>query len=200
MSATVVALRPQAEAFAEQTGRMDTLATLERASALLQEVRTIQDAKQIHDVAKAARVYAKEQRLGREVMAKARAVACEALRRIGELLNETERNIGTRGQLVGPGIIGPSQSEGPIETPLTLAELGIDYKTSSIAQKLFALPRASKTSATAARRLLRLMPPRSVPPTSGRPSTLLTGVAPPTPPRFASAPAPNCSPPRAGDA
>ena len=75
-------------------------------------------------------------------MAKARAVACEALRRIGELLNETERNIGTRGQLVGPGIIGPSQSEGPIETPLTLAELGIDYKTSSIAQKLFALPLA----------------------------------------------------------
>ena len=64
--------------------RAHTLAKLESAHALLVEVRHIQDAKQIHDVAKAAGVYAREHKLGREVFLKARAVALEALRRVGE--------------------------------------------------------------------------------------------------------------------
>jgi hypothetical protein len=128
--ATVLAIRPQVNAFAEQASA-DTLVKLELALAMLQEVRNIQEAKHIHDVAKAARVYAREQRLGRDVILKARAVTCEALRRIGELLHQTDRAVG------GRPAITPSESEGVLPT---LAQLGLDYKTSSLAQRLFALP------------------------------------------------------------
>ena len=62
-----------------------------------QDVRTIQGAKHIHDVAKAMRVYASEQKLGREVIGKARAVTFEALRRLGEMLRD---GTGPRGQAI----------------------------------------------------------------------------------------------------
>jgi hypothetical protein len=117
-------------------GREQTLAKLEQASALLLEVQRVQDAKQIHDVAKAARVYAREQKLGHEVVLKARGVAYEALRRIGDLLHQTERAQG--GQPYQEGST-PSESGGVERIP-TIAELGLDYKTSSIAQQLHALP------------------------------------------------------------
>ena len=125
MSATVLALKPRQDV--EQT-----LANLEQACALLQEVRTIQDAKQIHDVAKAAKVYASEHKLGREIVMKARAVTFEALRRIGELLMATGRATG--GQ---PYQASSTCSEE--ERVATLYELGLTRKASWHAQHLAAL-------------------------------------------------------------
>lgn len=113
------------------SGREQTLAKLDDALALLLEVRHIQEAKQIHDLAKAARIYAREQGFGREVKLKAKAIEYEALRKIGELLYHTDRAVGGR-----PAAITPSDSEGVIPT---LDQLGIRYKTSSLAQKLYAL-------------------------------------------------------------
>jgi hypothetical protein len=139
MSTALALTETNAPLFRRDTfdGREQTLAKLDHVLALLTDVRHVQDAKQILDITKAARVYAREQKLGQDVITKGRAVMYEALRRIGELLQGTDRNTGTQGQLVGPGIIGPTNSEGPM--PPTLAELGIDYKTSSIAQQLAAL-------------------------------------------------------------
>lgn len=122
-----LALRPD-----RQIEREQALAKLEQASLLLLEVLNIQDAKQIQDIAKAARIYASEQKLGHELIRKARAVEFEALRRIGELLQATARAPGGQPyqRSTGSGL-------GPVAT---LAELGIDKKTSSRAQQVYALP------------------------------------------------------------
>lgn len=50
------------------------------------------------------------------------------------MLQETPRNKGIK--LAGKDSFGGTKLELPIETPPTLAELGLDKKTSSIAQKL----------------------------------------------------------------
>ena len=52
------------------------------------------------------------------------------------MLKETERSIGTRGQLKGKNISGSAIIEPPDHTPPTLAELGIDKKISSLSQKI----------------------------------------------------------------
>lgn len=56
----------------------------------------------------------------------------EALRRLGEMLSETQRNEGGR----------PPKESGAKREPVspTLADLGLDKKTSSIAQRLADLP------------------------------------------------------------
>jgi hypothetical protein len=51
----------------------------------------------------------------------------------------TERNVGAKGQLVGPGVIGCTTVVQPIETP-TLPELGLSRKQSAKAQKLADMP------------------------------------------------------------
>lgn len=111
------------------------LAKLDRARLALSEAKTMQDAKHIVDVAAAAEIYAKRQRLGEEAIGYAHAIKIEALRRLGEMLKETDRNQGAKGSVVtGTGRV-PVKDETP-----TLSDLGLDKKTSSIAQKLADLP------------------------------------------------------------
>lgn len=111
--------------------RNDTvIVRLEAARTALAEAKTIQQSKAIADVAAAAEIYARRQKLGEEAIDFAHAIKIEALRKLGEMLKDTPKNAGSRG--VG-------KSGVPLENP-TLQELGLDKKTSSIAQKLANLP------------------------------------------------------------
>lgn len=105
-----------------------TLAHLERALEWLREVEDVQAAKQVHDIAKAAEVYAQEQKLGHEIKHRAHAIKTEAMRRIGELLTQTERAVGGRPAET-------SSDREPVSVP-TLRDLGLDKKFSMRAQQL----------------------------------------------------------------
>ena len=114
------------------------IARLDSARHALVEARTIQDTKKVLDIAKAAEIYAKRQQLSEENIAIATALKVEAYRQMGEMLEETERNTGSRyggSQSEPPAGHGGSQSEPP-----TLADLGITKKESHIAQRLAKLP------------------------------------------------------------
>lgn len=105
---------------------------LDAARSALAEAKTLQDTKQILDIAGAAETYAKRQKLGDEAIGYAHAIKVEALRRLGEMLKDSPRNEGAKG-------IGTSAVPKENRTP-TLNDLGIDKKTSSIAQKMADLP------------------------------------------------------------
>lgn len=104
---------------------------LEAARTALAEAKSIQQTKAIADVAAAAEIYAKRQKLGEEAIDYAHAVKIEALRRLGELLKDTPKS---KARFDGTGK-EPSKNDA-----LTLADMGLDKKTSSIAQKLATLP------------------------------------------------------------
>jgi len=82
-------------------------------------------------MAHAAQIYARRQQLGEEAMAYALAIKIEALRKLGEMLASTPKaKPGTK-----PEFARAERANSP-----TLAELGISTDTSSIAQKLAAMP------------------------------------------------------------
>ena len=114
------------------------IANLQRASLALSEARTIQQTKSLVDVAAAAEIYAKRQQLGEENIAIAHSIKLEALRKLGEMLKASPKNQGAKG-LPGGGTRG-TKKEPRVDAVATLAELGLDKKTSSIAQKLAELP------------------------------------------------------------
>ena len=68
------------------------LARLETARRLLAEVRSVDDAKAIHDVAEAARVYARQARLGLEAQNDAAEIRLRAERKLGELLASMDKH------------------------------------------------------------------------------------------------------------
>jgi hypothetical protein len=70
------------------------LVRLETARRLLAEVRGVDDARAIRDVAEAARIYARQARLGLEAQNDAAEIKLRAERKLGELLAQSERNPG----------------------------------------------------------------------------------------------------------
>jgi len=112
------------------------LAKLDTARTALAEAKTIQETKHILDIAAAAEIYAKRQRLGEDAIRYATEIKMEALRQLGNMLKETPRNPGVRtaGKVMGSPIVVP-----PIDIP-TLAEMGLDKKTSKLAQDVASLP------------------------------------------------------------
>jgi DNA methylase len=110
---------------------------LDSARLALIDASTIQDAKKVADISKAMEVYSKQQKLGKEVEQHANAIFLEAMRRVGEMLRETDR----RGpeHFCGGGSSGSKKEPLP-DAPPTLSELGLSKKESSLAQKLATLP------------------------------------------------------------
>lgn len=104
------------------------------ASKALTEAKSIQHTKSIVDVAAAAEIYAKRQQLGEDAVGIAHSIKIEALRKLGEMLKDAPKNTGAAG--IGTSAV---PKENRTTTP-TLADLGLDKKTSSIAQKLAELP------------------------------------------------------------
>src|SRR6266567_2748500 len=70
------------------------LAQLEIARRLLAEVRSVDDAKAIHDFAEAARVHARQARLGLEAQNDAAEIRLRAERKLGELLASMDKHPG----------------------------------------------------------------------------------------------------------
>ena len=112
------------------------IAKLDTARTALAEAKTIQETKKIVDIASAAQIYARRQQLGEEAIMYATAIKVEALAQLGRMLKETPRNPGTR--LAGRDIGGPILVP-PSDIP-TYAELGLDGKTSKLAQDIADLP------------------------------------------------------------
>lgn len=107
---------------------------LNKCKALLAECHSPGDAKKIADLAEAARVYAKRVNAGIEVVNKAAEYKIRAERRLGEILQGTERNKGGRPEITG------STEELVIDELPTLNDIGITKKLSSRAQRVAGIP------------------------------------------------------------
>jgi N6-adenosine-specific RNA methylase IME4 len=114
------------------TTRDPIVIKLEAARAALSEATDLSEVKHIVDVAAAAEIYAKRQKLGEEAEHFAHRIKIEALSRLGELLRDMPKATGGQPYQTATG----TRLE-PVEKPvLTLADLGIDKKVSSVAQQL----------------------------------------------------------------
>lgn len=109
------------------------LMKLDAARTMLAEAKTIQETKKILDVAAAAEIYAKRQQLGADAILYATSIKVEALRQLGNMLKETPRAEGGRPLETGTQSV-------PVYSPPTLADMGLDKKTSKLAQDIAALP------------------------------------------------------------
>ncbi|CAN5461194.1 hypothetical protein BH20VER3_BH20VER3_00780 [soil metagenome] len=115
------------------------LVKLDGARQLLAEAKTLQEAKQIADVAEAARVYAKRVELSLETINYAAEIRIRAEQLLGFIVAKMPKNKGTEGQLNGPGVIGGSPQDPPIISR-TYKELGLGKKQASRAQYLASIP------------------------------------------------------------
>ena len=103
---------------------------LDRARTALAEAKTIGETKKVMDMAHAAEIYARRQQLGEEAIGYAFSIKSEALYKLGGILKVTPRHAGG----------DPLPHRKGVDEPDTLKELGINYNTSALAQKLAAMP------------------------------------------------------------
>jgi len=111
------------------------IAKLDSARLALYEAKTIQDTKQILDVAAAAEIYARRQQLGEESVKYATEIKLEAMRQLGRMLAEMPKNKGAKA-----GKSGIQRVPLLDDTTPTLSALGISKKVSSLSQQIAALP------------------------------------------------------------
>jgi hypothetical protein len=84
----------------------------------------------------------KKEFMAQEHVSEAQTFEIDALRQLGDMLKATERAKGTAGK-GNPDWLGGSKTEPPSNDAPTLSDLGINKKTSSLAQKLATLPEAA---------------------------------------------------------
>ena len=119
-------------------GDTNGLIILDRATQMLAEVRSVDDARDLIDLAEAARVYARKVKLGLDAQNHAAEIRLRAQRRAGEILLDMEKNTGAMGS-------GSNQFEvrlQPATAPQTYSDLGIDKRDAHIWQTLAAMPGA----------------------------------------------------------
>jgi hypothetical protein len=87
---------------------------------------------------------AKRQNMAQEHVSEAQTIEIDALRQLGDMLKATDRAKGAMG--IGKKIECGTKMEPHLEQLPTLSDLGIDKKTSSLAQKLATLPEAEVTA------------------------------------------------------
>lgn len=110
----------------------NSLILFERGAQLLAEADTLQKAKELKDLSLTAADWAKRKGMGEEAIQYCRGYALEAERRLGELLEKTERAKGGNPKLTSNHTL-------PVEP--TLEQLGIRKRESAEAQLLAAIPR-----------------------------------------------------------
>jgi N6-adenosine-specific RNA methylase IME4 len=114
------------------------------AEKVLERAIKIDQVKLVMDVAAAQYVLATRQKLGEDVRGYAWTIKIRALGRLGELLTPLEKQAGARG-LPGPGKGKRGTKVEPrLWAPPTLKQLGIDKKTSSVAQQVAAMPKNTR--------------------------------------------------------
>ena len=119
--------------------------SLERCRAGLEQAVTCREYKILSDIADAQAIFATRQRLGEDVIGYAYAVKIDALAGLGKLLEQTPKAKGSRGRGPGRGK-GGAVVEPPFNEPPTLADMGIDKKTSSLAQRLASLSEVERNA------------------------------------------------------
>jgi N6-adenosine-specific RNA methylase IME4 len=114
------------------------LAQVGKARDLLAQVVDAGSAKRVVDMAYAAEVYAKRQKLSQEAIDYAHEIKTEALALLGEFLEEEKKAgrmaKGTRGQMRGRDVSGNTLLVSPEKKQVTLADRGITLKESSEAK------------------------------------------------------------------
>lgn len=116
---------------------VDSIVKLDQATRMLAEIRTIDDAKQLIDLAEAARVYAKQVKLGLEAQNHAAEIKLRAQRRAGEILDEMDKNTGA----MGKGINQYSEVRlQAVSAPPTYSDLDITYRDAHVWQTLASMP------------------------------------------------------------
>ena len=108
------------------------LAKLELARRLLAETRSVDEVKMIRNLGEAARVYARQARLGLEAQNDAAEIKLRAERRLGELLAALPKQDG--------GDAARARSQAATEVPPRLDDLGISKSQSSRCQTIAAVP------------------------------------------------------------
>ena len=111
---------------------------LTKANKMLAEVKTIDEAKYIKDIASAAKMFAQKHKLGKEAVASAREIELEAEFKLGEILKQMDKNTGG-----WTNKSCPANKEGQ-DIPPTYNEIGIGYKEAATAQQLASLPAEEK--------------------------------------------------------
>ncbi len=112
---------------------------LREAERALREATSIHQVKLVVDVASAQEVFAHRQKLGEDVIGYAHAIKYHALGRLVELLKEMPKATNKSGLKRGPVGSRVEPTEGA-----TLKDLGLDKKTSAIAQQLASLPPSTR--------------------------------------------------------
>ena len=110
------------------------LVQLSRAQSALAECKTAMEAKQIADMAEAARVYLERTNASVATVNNATEIRLLAERQMGEFLKAMPKATGA----LREGPVVPERNHG--EQPPTLASIGITKKQSHVAQKLAAIP------------------------------------------------------------
>lgn len=105
---------------------------LDAARQALAEAKTLQQTKSVLDVAAAAEVYARRQKLGDDAVKYATDIRLDAERKLGAILRETPN--------AKPGPRPELRSSEEHNSAPSLDDLGIDRKTSMRAQRLAELP------------------------------------------------------------
>src|ERR1700736_1987647 len=108
------------------------LARLENARRWRAEVRSVDEVRAIHDFAEAARIYARQARLGLEAQNDAAEIKLRAERKLGELLAALPKQNG--------GDAARARSQAATEVPPRLGDLGISKTQSSRWQAIAAVP------------------------------------------------------------
>lgn len=111
------------------------LVWLDKASAAIERVATIGEAKQIADKAAAIKVYAAKAGWSQREKGRIAEIEVRASVRMGELLKKQPKATGTRGQLRGKDSSGATRKVVPEQTVPTNRELGITHKQAQVAQR-----------------------------------------------------------------
>ena len=112
----------------------NSLTLLSNANRMLAECKTIDEAKNLMDIASAAKHYAQKHKLGKEAVGHAQEIEIRAEILLGEFLTQMEKNKGGK----------PVNSEDRLEKPVTLPEIGVTRNLSSESQRLASLPKEEK--------------------------------------------------------
>lgn len=115
------------------------IALIESARRDLAEAKTIPDLQKVRVKAELVQKIQRELKASKDVQDDAAELLLRCQRRLGEAVAEMPKSPGSRGQLVGRGVIG-GQESGPPITPPTLGEVGISKNQSSAWQQVAAIP------------------------------------------------------------
>jgi hypothetical protein len=115
-----------------------SLVIFERAAIMLAEADTIQKAKELKNLAMTAADWAKRKGMGERAIKHCRSYALQAEKRIGVMLKATKRAKNRPGP--GRGKAGNVALPALLDSPPTLAALGITKRESAQAQKFVLVP------------------------------------------------------------